>query len=534
MITKLVLKNFCRFSDAVFEFEPGLNILVGNNDAGKSTILEAINLCLTKRWNGRYFEQEFSHHFITSCVVDEYVHAVHAGKSPQPPEVAVELYFNDEPSLASFKGTNNSLKENVPGYRLHAALDRDFDEEYRAFLYDSKHVTNLPTEFYKVEWTSFSGQPINPRLPKIKSSLIDASRIRLQSGADYHLQRIISETLDTKQRAVLARTFRVHQESFAEEKSVQSVNHAMAVSSESITKKKFSLQIDTSGANGWESALSPHLDALPFQFSGSGEQQRLKILLALARNVDGSHVILIEEPENHLSFSNLNELIERIGRNGNGRQVIIATHSSFVVNKLGLDQLMLVSDGKGARLTSLPQDTQAYFRKLPGYDTLRLVLAKKVALVEGPSDELVFQRAYRDLTGRRPIDDGVDTICVRGLSAPRFLDLAIPLRRSAVVVTDNDGDHAVNVDDRYKKYTKYDFIKVHTGQDDSLKTLEPQMLNANGRCQMNSILGRTYSSEPELLNYMKRNKTDVAMAIFDTNEDITWPKYIREAIDDIR
>ena len=37
-----------------------------------------------------------------------------------------------------------------------------------------------------------------------------------------------------------------------------------------------------------------------------------------------------------------------------------------------------------------------YFKKLPGYDTLRLVLAKRVILVEGPSDELVVQRAYRD------------------------------------------------------------------------------------------------------------------------------------------
>ncbi len=425
------------------------------------------------------------------------------------------------------------MKENVPGYRLHASLDRDFDEEYRAFLSDPGRVTNIPTEFYKVEWTSFEGQPINPRLPKIKSSLIDASRIRLQSGADYHLQRIISESLDAKQRALLARTFRVHQESFAEDDSIQSVNQAMSVSGKSITKKIFSLQIDTSGTSGWESALSPHLDELPFQFSGSGEQQRLKILLALARKVEDSHVILIEEPENHLSFSNLNELIEKIGRQSDGRQVIIATHSSFVVNKLGLEQLILVSDGKGAKLSSLSQDTQEYFRKLPGYDTLRLVLAEKVALVEGPSDELVFQRAYTDRMGRRPIDDGVDVICVRGLTATRFLDLAVPLRRTAVVLTDNDGDHTVNVEERYKRYTRHDFISVRTGQDNSLKTLEPQLLDANGREKMNLILGKSYTTDIELLKYMERNKTDVALAIFDTNEDLTWPSYIEQAIDDI-
>lgn len=272
---------------------------------------------------------------------------------------------------------------------------------------------------------------------------------------------------------------------------------------------------------------------LPFHFSGSGEQQKLKILLALSRKIEDSHVILIEEPENHLSFTNLNELVDRIGKQSVGRQVIVATHSSFVVNKLGLEQLLLLNDGHASKLTDLPDDTQDYFKKLPGYDTLRLVLSKKIALVEGPSDELVFQRAYRDRTGRRPIEDGVDVISVRGLSAKRFLDLAIPLHRKTVVVTDNDGDHAQNVEGRYASYTSHEFIRVRTGQDDSLKTLEPQMLGANGLAKMNKILGKSCNSEEVLLSYMKRNKTDVAVRIFDTAEDILWPQYIKEAIDDL-
>lgn len=533
MISKMVLKNFRKFENMTICFESGLNILVGNNDSGKSTILEAINLCLTKRWNGKYFEQEFSHHFITSTVAAQCIEEVRAGQTPRPPELIVELYFVDDPTLTGFKGTNNSLKEDVPGYRLCAALDTDFADEYLEFLSKPEEVTTVPTEFYKIEWTSFQGQSVNPRLPKVKASLIDASRIRLQSGADYHLQRIIGETLDSKQRALLARSFRMHQEGFATDDSIKSINDAVASSGNLITDKNFTLEIDTSGANGWESALSPHLDQLPFHFSGSGEQQKLKILLALSRRVEDSHVILIEEPENHLSFTNLNELVDRIGKQSVGRQVIVATHSSFVVNKLGLEQLLLLNDGFASKLTDLPDDTQDYFKKLPGYDTLRLVLSDKVALVEGPSDELVFQRAYQDRTGRRPIEDGVDVISVRGLSAKRFLDLAIPLRRKSVVVTDNDGDHAQNVEGRYASYTSHAFIRVRTGQDDSLKTLEPQMLGANGLAKMNKILGKSCNSEEVLLSYMERNKTDVAVRIFDTTEEILWPQYIQEAIDDL-
>lgn len=532
MISKVVIKNLRRFEAAEIEFSSGLNVLVGDNEAGKSTLLEAINLALTKRWTGRFFEQEFSHHFITTSIALAFVSEAKAGRNPQPPELIVEVYFNDDASLVGLKGTNNSLKEDVPGYRLRAALDEDFRAEYTEFLSKPDDVTAVPTEFYKVEWTNFAGHPVNVRALRVKASLIDASRIRLQSGADYHLQKIIGETLDVKDRAVLARSYRIHQEKFGAESSIQAVNKAVADGGAKITDKEFSLEIDTSGANGWETALTPHLDQLPFRFSGSGEQNRLKILLALARRVEESHVIMVEEPENHLSFTNLNHLVDRVAEQSGGRQVIVATHSSFVVNKLGLEQLMLLSGGTVTRLANLPAGTQDYFKKLSGYDTLRLVLADKVVLVEGPSDDLIFQRAYYDRKNRRAIEDRVDVISVRGLSAQRFLDLAVPLKRRAAVVTDNDGDYANKVDARYKNYTDaHDFLTIHRSDDNSRPTLEPQLLGANDLATLNKVVGNSYSSEAELLAYMENNKTDVALKFFETTEQVKWPKYIEEAID---
>ena len=38
----------------------GINIIVGNNEAGKSTILEAIHLALSGLLNGRYLKNELS------------------------------------------------------------------------------------------------------------------------------------------------------------------------------------------------------------------------------------------------------------------------------------------------------------------------------------------------------------------------------------------------------------------------------------------------------------------------------------------
>ena len=41
MLTRLILKNLTVFSEADFEFAPGLNVIVGENGAGKSHVLKA-------------------------------------------------------------------------------------------------------------------------------------------------------------------------------------------------------------------------------------------------------------------------------------------------------------------------------------------------------------------------------------------------------------------------------------------------------------------------------------------------------------
>ena len=404
VITKVVVKNFRRFRNTTIEFTAGLNILVGDNESGKTTVLEAINLALTCRWQGKHLNAEMSPHFLNADATAEYLDELTKGTHPEPPEMMIELFLVESTETATLKGTNNSLGEDAPGLRLTACLDPDLQAEYLAFIAKPDEVKSVPTEYYRIDWFGFRGLPINPRAIKVSASVIDASRIRLQSGADFYLQQIITGSLDAKERAQLARAYRSFQEAFAEAPAISTINAALDASQDSITDKKLTMEINASQSNQWEGALAPHLDRLPFQVSGSGEQNKLKILLALARKIEDSHLILIEEPENHLSFSSLSQLIEKISTKCAERQVIISTHSSYVINKLGLERLMLLSNNTVTRTSALPATTQIYFRKLSGYDTLRLVLAKAVILVEGPSDELIVQRAYLDTYHKRPIE----------------------------------------------------------------------------------------------------------------------------------
>lgn len=199
-----------------------------------------------------------------------------------------------------------------------------------------------------------------------------------------------------------------------------------------------------------------------------------------------------------------------------------------MLNKLGLGNLILLTPTHGTRITDLPPDTVNYFKKLPGYNTLRLVLAKRVILVEGPSDELVVQRAYLDVHGKLPIEDGIDIFSLDALAAKRFLDIAVPLGKPVVVVTDNDGD-AARAAAKYSEYERHSFIRICIGKGDA-QTLEPQLLAANSREVINRALDKTYATDAELLTHMKANKTDCALKIFESAESITMPEYIRDAI----
>ena len=47
IIKKLTLTNFRAFSYAEFDFKEGMNLLVGINGVGKTTVLEALRVCLS-------------------------------------------------------------------------------------------------------------------------------------------------------------------------------------------------------------------------------------------------------------------------------------------------------------------------------------------------------------------------------------------------------------------------------------------------------------------------------------------------------
>ena len=64
-ITHLHIENYRCFRLFDMDFEKESNIIVGDNEAGKSTILEAINLCLSGLIHGRYLKNELTEYLFS-------------------------------------------------------------------------------------------------------------------------------------------------------------------------------------------------------------------------------------------------------------------------------------------------------------------------------------------------------------------------------------------------------------------------------------------------------------------------------------
>ncbi len=527
-IKSVHIENYKCFEKLDIDFNKNVNIIVGNNEAGKSTILEAINLCLSGLINNRYLRNELNEYFFNSNVVREFL------KNPNlpPPHFLIEVYLESDSdevnkSLELIKGSMNSRRDNSPGIKLEVCFDEKYQKEYSIYV-ETRDRKSLPVEYYKIIWSSFSNTEITTKSIPLKSNVIDASGAKYKNGSDYYISKIISNQLLPEDVVGLTQAIRGLKEKFKDEDALKKINEKISECNK-ISSKQVSVSVNTTEINAWENLLNTYIEDIPFTQIGQGEKSIIKTNLALStlkENID--NVVLIEEPENHLSHSNLNVLLKTIEDNNSDKQVIITTHSSFVANKLGLQNLLFIKNRKVSYFKEVEDDTQKYFKKLAGYETLRVILSNKSILVEGPSDELIVQKAYQVANNNHlPIEDGIDVISVKGIQARRFLKLTKDLPIKIAVVTDNDGDYVNNIAERYKDYLSNN-IQVFSNTNNTQNTLEPSFVACNDETELKNFLG--YTGNKSISEYMQTCKSEWAYQVFYNDNDFQFPEYINDCI----
>lgn len=531
MISQILIDGYRVFNR--FEIVPsaGMNIIVGDNDAGKSTLLEAISLALTGRINGRWAQDALDPYWFNTKNVESFFASLDTDTPIAQPEILIEVYFDStNPDMQALRGVHNSQRKDCPGISLRVEPSAEYQEELKDYFADPDRPHIIPTEWYTVDWRDFADSHLTRRPKGLGVARIDSRTIRSSAGVDYHTREILADFIAPEERASIAVAHRKARHDISTT-TLTPVNERIAERGRALHDKPIGLQMDQSSSASWETAIAPTVADVPFAMAGHGQQAAIKVVLAMDRAADNTAFALIEEPENHLSHTSLAKLVSRIEDLAGARQIFITTHSSYVLNRLGLDKLILISSGRCTRFADLPPSTVSYFKKLSGYDTMRIVLAEKVVLVEGPTDEMVFERAFRDKhEGKHPMQLGVDVVSMAGVSLKRGLQLCAALDRQGAAIRDNDGKDPSNWRNPLERYLSTGRRDLFIGPPANGKTLEPQFIEVNDEEKLRELL--SIPDDKTTLEWMSDHKTTWGLKLLEADTfDAAYPDYILHAVD---
>ena len=493
-----------------------MNILIGDNEAGKSSVLLALDLVLSgsrSKIETMGLETLFNNEVVSAFLAG-------AKKFGELPTLFVEIYLSeqDNPHL---NGKNHSSGiVACDGLRLTCEPIDDYSKEISEVL--NEDHPNFPFEYYAIKFTTFAGELYSGFKKPLKHLVIDSSQINSDYATREYTKSIYGASATVLERN---RNEYLYRKSKAEFKK-----GALADLNKKLDSYKFSVK--TNPKSNLETDLVITENDIPIESKGKGRQCFIKTEFALSKNEDehSLDILLLEEPENHLSHTNMKMLIQRMAESAS-KQLFIATHNSLICTRLDLRKAILLSSASAqpAALKDLPEDTAKFFIKAPDNNVLEFVLSRKVILVEGDAEFILFDALYKKQLGNSTLEkDGVHVISVGGTSFKRYLDLAKLLGIKTVVVRDNDGDYQKNCIDAYAGYAN-GLMRVFSDKDPAMRTFEICFYKENKvACDDLFQAGRVTLSVED---FMLKNKADAAFELLDKKEaELVAPTYIREAI----
>ena len=96
IIEKLVIKNYKMFTDAIIQMNSHINIFVGENDSGKTTILEALSIVLTGRLNGQNIGNKICLDLFNNSIRTGFRDAIKRGETPVTPQISKDTNWTQQ------------------------------------------------------------------------------------------------------------------------------------------------------------------------------------------------------------------------------------------------------------------------------------------------------------------------------------------------------------------------------------------------------------------------------------------------------
>ena len=522
-IKTLHIEGFKKFTSLDVEFNEHMNILVGENEAGKSTILDAIKTVL----NQQYRNADKS--VLRDLFNTQMVAAFESNPSVKTlPRILIEVELALDPKTKNadyFHGeVYGMLKKQVEKYGIR--FECKYDEQLGAGMEQSILEGKIPYEYYALTWMTFANNPYQMIRRPLQFLAIDTTSSAVAPSFNYYNRTLFTSKYNEQTRAKAKNDLRTKLIEAFEATDLPELGG----------DRKFG--IDTKKVV-LETVLSVYEGEIALENRGSGMESLIKTEIALEK-ANGLDVILMEEPENHLSFTTLRKMLEGISEKQKDSQIIVATHNSMIASRLNLNNVLWITESGVKSLSGVDEKVANFFVRADDNAFLQLLLSKKVFLVEGATEFLLLPHFYWQLTGNTVEDDGISVISCNGISYMKYLEIAAKTDKKIAVITDNDKKQD-RIDSAKEHNRENDLQHIYMAESTDDWTWEICMYNAN-KAALDTMItvqagaeykfhGESYGAVP---GKMLNNKVDVAYQMLTSGETFEIPQYVKDAVEWLR
>lgn len=519
-IKALHIEGFKKFISLDVEFNEHMNILVGENEAGKSTILDAIKTVLNQQY--RNADKSVLRDLFNSKLVAAF-QAEPSVKTLPRIYVEVELALDPKSKNASYFYGEVYGQRKQQDEKFGIRFECKYDDELGAGMEQSILEGKIPYEYYVLTWTTFANRPYQMIKRPMNFLSIDTTNSATAPSFNYYNRTLFMSRYDEATRAKAKNEFRAKLEDALEAANLPPIsdNRKFGVDSKKVVL---------------ETILSVYEDSIALENRGSGMESLIKTQIALDRT-NGLDVILMEEPENHLSFTTLRKMLQEISDQQDNSQIIVATHNNMIASRLNLNNVLWITDDSVKSLAGVDASVAEFFVRADDNAFLQLLLSKKVFLVEGATEFLLLPMFYQQITGHTIEEDGIAVISCNGISYKRYLEIATATDKRIAVVTDNDGKaDRITEAESFKKSNTLQHIFMGATVDEWTWEACIYKENKDTLDKMITVqAGAAYKFHDKdygaVLGKMLNNKVDVAYQMLTSDKTFVVPQYVKDAIE---
>lgn len=449
-LSRLIVRNFRQFGDGDtaldITFNSGVTALIGQNDSGKSAVIDAIRYVLLTRDQEfvRIEPEDFHINRTGKQAADIFIRCTLSGLDDDEKGTFVEYlsYDGDQVSLL-VNWTAKRLSES-PGARrwVDVSVRSGFDGAGPAL---ETSVRKLLSSAYLRPLRDAEREMSPGRGSRLSQILANVPEIGEGNAFNDTVPPSDTEAVNRLSLLGLSDFFRY---SVKRHKGVDSAENAINtqyLSSLSLTGNRLRGKIDITDGGTDKARLRQILERLELGLLestsgdvrgryGLGSNNLLYMaceLLLLGREPEGLPLLLIEEPEAHLHAQRQLRLMEFLTQAAKGKientkrpvQVILSTHSPNLASKIPLQNIVLLEGGRAFSLgydqTRLEAGDYRFLERFLDVTKANLFFAHGVIIVEGDAEAILLP-VIAKLLGTDLTEHGVSIINVGGRGLRRF------------------------------------------------------------------------------------------------------------------